>query len=583
MRAAEFSILLVLMSTAFHDSIGQAPQASQPTAIATMDPGLRDVIERFAADEDALERKYPRPRSEPRRNRLRSFYAEAQKSLAALPFDSLGVDGRVDWHLLRAYVARRQKALDREQQRAADAAPLLPFRDAILSLVDARLRFEAVVPKDAAANLDAIAKSLPDVERRLDSGELDSVDVVRANRTVGQLRELRGAFRGWYDYFAGYEPTFEWWCRKPFEACTEGLDRLSAKVQERLISKRTQNASAPLIADPIGDVALREELGFEFIPYSPPELVAIAEREFAWCDAEMAKATQALGFGDDWRKAQEHVKELHVEPGRQPDMVRDMALEAIDWVTKRDLVTVPDLCRETWRMEMMAPADQRVNPFFLGGEVIKVSFPTDAMTQSEKLQSLRANNRHFSRAVVHHELIPGHHLQGFMQQRYRPYRRMFSTPFWVEGWALYWELRLYDMNFAATPEDRIGMLYWRKHRCARIIFSLGIHQGTMSPTEAVKFLVDRVGHEPAAAEGEVRRSINGDYGPLYQAGYMLGGMQIRALQRELVEGGRMSEKSFHDAVLQQNSIPIELIRASLTGTKLAADMGATWRFADGGK
>ena len=170
----------------------------------------------------------------------------------------------------------------------------------------------------------------------------------------------------------------------------------------------------------------------------------------------------------------------------------------------------------------------------LGGEVIRVSFPTDEMAHDDKLMSLRANNIHFSRATVHHELIPGHHLQGFMTRRYQPHRRAFGTPFWTEGWALYWEMRLWDLGFPATPEDRMGMLFWRKHRAARIIFSLKFHLGEMSPDEAIDFLVDGVGHERASATAEVRRSFNGSYSPLYQAAYMIGGLQIRALHAELV-------------------------------------------------
>src|SRR5512147_1400900 len=108
---------------------------------------------------------------------------------------------------------------------------------------------------------------------------------------------------------------------------------------------------------------------------------------------------------------------------------------------------------------------------------------------------------------------------------------------------------LWDNQFAPTPEDRMGMLFWSSHRAARIIFSLRFHLGTMTPQEAVDFLVNRVGHERANAEAEVRRSFNGTYSPLYQAAYMLGGLQIRALREELVRGGRMTDKQFHDAIL----------------------------------
>jgi uncharacterized protein (DUF885 family) len=72
----------------------------------------------------------------------------------------------------------------------------------------------------------------------------------------------------------------------------------------------------------------------------------------------------------------------------------------------------------------------------------------------------------------------------------------------------------------------------------------------------------------------------GNYGPLYQAAYMLGGMQIRSLYRELVESKKMSAKQFHDAVIQQNSIPIELIRAALTDEALPMEPVSKWRFAD---
>ncbi|MFQ5690822.1 MAG: DUF885 family protein [Gemmatimonadota bacterium] len=217
-------------------------------------------------------------------------------------------------------------------------------------------------------------------------------------------------------------------------------------------------------------------------------------------------------------------------------------------------------------------------PFFLGGEVIQVAYPTDEMAYADKLMSMRGNNVHFARATVFHELIPGHHLQGFMTQRYKAYRNAFSTPFWGEGWALYWEMLLYDLGFPRTPEDRVGMLFWRMHRSARIIFSLRFHLGAMTPQEAIDFLVDRVGHERANATAEVRRSFNGSYSPLYQTAYMIGGLQIRALHREFVESGRMTNREFHDAILRGGRMPIEMVRARLTGEAPPRDFVASWRF-----
>jgi len=227
---------------------------------------------------------------------------------------------------------------------------------------------------------------------------------------------------------------------------------------------------------------------------------------------------------------------------------------------------------------MMSPQRQLVNPFFTGGEVLSVSYPTNTMTQEQKLMSLRGNNRHFSHATAFHEVIPGHHLQGFMASRYRSYRAPFGTAFFTEGWALYWEFLMYDSGFHKTPEDRVGALFWRMHRCARIIFSLSFHMEKMTPQECVDYLVNKVGFERENAIGEVRRSFDGSYGPLYQAAYMLGGLQIYSLHKELVDSGKMTNRSFHDALLKENRIPIELMRAILTKQKLTRDYISNWKF-----
>jgi uncharacterized protein (DUF885 family) len=95
----------------------------------------------------------------------------------------------------------------------------------------------------------------------------------------------------------------------------------------------------------------------------------------------------------------------------------------------------------------------------------------------------------------------------------------------------------------------------------------------------VQFLVDTVAFERANAEGEVRRSFSGSYPPLYQIGYMIGGLQLRALHKELVDSGRMPDRSFHDAVLQGGPMPIAMVRARLEGQPLTRDGPAPWKFA----
>jgi uncharacterized protein (DUF885 family) len=322
------------------------------------------------------------------------------------------------------------------------------------------------------------------------------------------------------------------------------------------------------------------DLRHAMIPYTADELIAIAEREYAFNENEAKKAARQMGFGDDWKAAMEKVKNAYVEPGKQPDLIRDLANEAEAFFGKHDWVTIPALAREDWRMEMLSPERQRVSPFFLGGEMILVSYPTNDMTDEEKLMSMRGNNPHFSRATVFHELNPGHHLQGFMTARYNTHRRPFNTPFWNEGMALYWEFFLWDHDFHVRPEDRLGAIAWRMHRSARIVFSLSFHLGKMTPEQCIEYLVDKVPFERANSEAEVRRSFNGSYSPIYQAAYMLGGLQLRALYKELVMSGKMKDREFHDALYRGGPMPIAMVRARIAGTPLTRDGAAPWRFAE---
>lgn len=574
------------------------PVLASPTpllerSIAPLNPGrksgeIRTIIEQYSADRRSLYHVLPSEPSLQRRARLKALFDGWLDALKSLDFDGLSRADRVDYVLLRNELEHELKTLDARAKAAEQTAPLLPFSKVVVDLQEAMRRMDDLDSSHAAGVLDGLTKAVKEARKtaegllkKKDKSEDKSQHLSKsvANRAAGEVDRLRSVLRDWYGFYNGYDPVFTWWAAEPFKEADKALFDYSKFLRDG-ITEPSADSGKDIVGDPIGRQVLLDELKYAMIPYTPEELVEIANKEFAWCDVEMKRAARDMGFGDDWKKALEKVKTLHVAPGKQPALIRDLALEAIRFLDKHDLVTVPPLARESWRMEMMSPQRQLVNPFFTGGEVISVSYPTSTMTHEQKLMSMRGNNIHFARATVHHELIPGHHLQGFMNARHRPYRSVFHTPFWTEGWALYWELLLWDKQFAQSPEDRVGMLFWRSHRCARIIFSLNFHLGKMTPPQCIDFLVDRVGHERDNATAEVRRSFNGSYEPLYQCAYMLGGLQLRALRRELVKSGKMTDRAFHDAILHENAIPIEMVRASLTDVPLTPDHTTRWRFDD---
>jgi uncharacterized protein (DUF885 family) len=585
--AAVFRLTITLIAVSLGSATSRADESVtatpstrfrvSPPEIDDTLPQLRAAIERYRVDDRSLSRSDSTPMSAERSKRRDQFYETWLKTLEDIDFGALPHTGQVDYVLLRNHLERERTRLAHQDGRDDEMRPLLPFATIITEFDTARRQMKPIDSPRAAERLTELAKQTDEARKAIDDKKTTASRQV-ANRAIRRLAELRRTLRSWHGFYDSYDPVYTWWTAEPYKVADQALEKYAATVREKLIGSEKGNDD--IIGDPIGRDALLAELAHEFIVYSPEELIEIANKEFAWCEAEYKKAAADLGYGDDWRRALEHVKKLHVGPGEQPEQIRKLAVEAIEFLDKRDLVTIPPLCRETWRMEMMSAEQQRVSPFFTGGEVITVSFPTAAMSHEDKLMSMRGNNIHFSRATVQHELIPGHHLQIFMARRYNAHREEFNTAFLVEGWALYWEMLLWDLGFPKSPEDRIGMLFWRSHRCARIIFSLRFHLGEMTAAEAIKFLIDRVGHEPANASAEVRRSVAGNYGPLYQAAYMLGGLQIRAMRRELVESKKMTDRQFHDAILKENSIPVDLIRVSLKEQPLSREYKSSWRFYD---
>lgn len=511
------------------------------------------------------------------RERLIQLNNDYIKKLDAAEFETMSVHGKVDYIMLRRKVEENLRLLILERTTYQEAEGMLgSFSKIIYDLEAQRRRGASMDGQKVASLLNQASENLAIVKKSVEA--IKSMDQNKARFASGVVEALKSRLKNFYDFYQGYDPDFTWWVPEPYKQLDKELGEYAKLIASKSDAKPSDDGSG-IGGQPTGSDEFNRLLKMEMIDYTPEELKKLAEEEFAWCEAELLKASREMGFGDDWRAAQEKVKNTFVEAGEQPDLIVKLYWDANNFIKENNLYDMPELSHETWGMTMMTPERQLVAPFFLGGRDILIAYPTNTMGHEHKLMSMRGNNPFFSRGIVQHELVPGHHLQYFMNSRYKTYRSdAFRTPFWSEGWALYWELLLYDKDFAQTPEEKIGMLFWRMHRCARIIFSINYHLGEWTPQQCVDYLVDRVGHERSTAHAEVKRSFEGGYGPLYQLAYLMGGIQFFALQKELVGSGKMTYHEFHDAIMKQNTMPVEMVRATLTDQDLKRDFKPHWKF-----
>jgi uncharacterized protein (DUF885 family) len=168
-------------------------------------------------------------------------------------------------------------------------------------------------------------------------------------------------------------------------------------------------------------------------------------------------------------------------------------------------------------------------------------------------------------ALTAHEAVPGHHNQIALQQELDlpPFRRhLAGVTAFTEGWGLYTEYLGEEMGLYDTPEKMMGRLSYEMWRACRLVVDTGMHAKGWSKAQAVQFMLDNTALSPANIEAEVNRYISW---PGQALGYKLGEIRIRELRAraEAELGTKFDLRRFHDAVLGQGSVPLDVLESQI--------------------
>jgi uncharacterized protein (DUF885 family) len=168
-------------------------------------------------------------------------------------------------------------------------------------------------------------------------------------------------------------------------------------------------------------------------------------------------------------------------------------------------------------------------------------------------------------ALSLHEAVPGHHLQISLQQELdlHPLRRHGPgfTAF-VEGWALYAERLGIPMGLYDTPAKTMGRLSYEMWRASRLVVDTGIHAKGWTKQQAVDFMLENTALSAANIDAEVNRYITW---PGQALGYKIGELKIRELRAraEAALGADFDLRAFHDAVLENGSLPLSVLEEQI--------------------
>lgn len=297
---------------------------------------------------------------------------------------------------------------------------------------------------------------------------------------------------------------------------------------------------------------------------TPEEIHKTGLQEVGILRSEMAKVQQQVGFQGT---LEEFIKSVTQEPKAMPYKNADEVIGAFNKILKKiepKLITMFSVTPKT--------------PF----EIRQTEKYREATASAEYIQGTPDGKRPgiFYIPLPHpekfnvtsgmeslflHEAIPGHHYQVSLQQENTmipKFMRFGWFGAYGEGWAHYCETLGPELGLYTDPYQKMGYLSDQMLRAVRLVVDTGIHTGSMTREEAITYFLSNIAYDEASAIAEVERYMAI---PGQALSYKIGSLKIRELRNKYEKqlGDKFSLAGFHDEVLSQGCLPLDILERKM--------------------
>lgn len=316
----------------------------------------------------------------------------------------------------------------------------------------------------------------------------------------------------------------------------------------------------------------------ELLPWTPPQLLALAQSELGYVDAQLAGLKPLLAVEP---KATPEQLELAKSLTREKllALYSQIAVDDRAALDKAGVITVPSdvgpiLARETPDAMVPLTGDGgsmnppptyvRSNVGYWNVEHFHADWTLDRRVEAV----LGALNQHINGMGPYaaHEGVPGHHLQLSIARLIKdPIRSILADGVQNEGWALYAEDLFQRVGgLGLSPEAHYQTLDSWRFRVRRVIYDVNVESGlwTLQQAGDFKSMVPTPGK--GNVDEDIQRAINW---PAQLICYFAGKTQIIQLRQDYKKkmGAAYTDRDFHDKLLAVGSIPYVLARSKLLG------------------
>jgi uncharacterized protein (DUF885 family) len=353
---------------------------------------------------------------------------------------------------------------------------------------------------------------------------------------------------------------------------------VAARRAAAAVDDYTRFLRSNIVPQARGDFAIGQALFEEMLhdqhllDVSADELLATGQRLFDETQRSMDELALELAPGKTAREILDEAKARHPESRDLLEAYRREVARARAFVIARGIASIPE--GESLRVEPtpgylrgVLPYAAYMSPGLLDAkqEGIFLVTPVSSRASAEAREAkLRGHNYAKLPITALHEGYPGHHLQLVRANRTATLPRKLASALsslFIEGWAFYCEELMEQLGYLSDPVQPLARRKDQLWRAARIVLDVSLHTRGMTIDEAVAFLVDRVGLEPADALAEVRRYTQSPTQPM---SYLIGKLEIlKFIDAYKARHPGASMREMHDAILACGSLPPKLLAQRL--------------------
>jgi uncharacterized protein (DUF885 family) len=293
---------------------------------------------------------------------------------------------------------------------------------------------------------------------------------------------------------------------------------------------------------------------------TPEGIHALGLSEVARIRAQMESIIDEVGFKGTF---DDFIAYLRTSPefyATTPEMLlkhaRNIA-KKLDEQLPRYFITLP---RKPYGV---APVPASIAPKYTGGRYVgSPKNSTDPGYYWVNTYNLSSRPLYVIPSLTAHEAVPGHHLQGALNQELPDHIPQFRKNLYLsaygEGWGLYTEYLAEEMGIYETPYEHFGKLTYEMWRACRLVVDTGIHAFGWSRDQAVAFMASNTALSLHEVNTEIDRYISW---PGQALSYKIGEIKIRELREKAVKelGSDFDIREFHEEILKRGTLTLPLL------------------------